>query len=295
MLQCIPRLKLLQMRCVSFERKEYRRSCRDWRRIDYRFIQSDCLPYRSAADRNPDHLCRLGNDADSRSDPGRRENHAEGQEGRSRCRDLRRSIDALITRRKFRAPVGINAIAHAVEALYAENKNPSTSSMAEEGIARLARALPIIVDDPQNMDARTDALSGASLCGQCLATVGMALHHKLCHTLGGSFGLPHAENSYRTVTTRNCVQRYSRSASDAADYGCAWHGFRTIRPLRSRACSERKDGLARPGVSPSPTWIAPQTWPCKAPTGIHGRLNAMQSATYYKEPGPANHPNRVVN
>lgn len=87
---------------------------------------------------------------------------------------------------------GINAIAHAVEALYAENKNPETSSKAEEGIAKLARALPTIVADPQNMDARTDALAGASLCGQCLADVGMALHHKLCHTLGGSFGLPHA-------------------------------------------------------------------------------------------------------
>lgn len=88
---------------------------------------------------------------------------------------------------------GINAIAHAVEALYAENRNPSTSSMAEEGIARLARALPTIAGDPLNMAARTDALSGAALCGQCLASVGMALHHKLCHTLGGSFDLPHAE------------------------------------------------------------------------------------------------------
>jgi maleylacetate reductase len=26
-----------------------------------------------------------------------------------------------------------------------------------------------------------------------LGNVGMALHHKLCHTLGGSFNLPHAE------------------------------------------------------------------------------------------------------
>lgn len=88
---------------------------------------------------------------------------------------------------------GINAVAHAVEALYAESKNPETSAMAVEGISRLSHALPIIAGDPQNIDARTDALHGASLCGQCLATVGMALHHKLCHTLGGSFDLPHAE------------------------------------------------------------------------------------------------------
>lgn len=87
---------------------------------------------------------------------------------------------------------GINAIAHAVEALYAKDRNAATSAMAVEGIEKLARALPVIARDPQDLDARSDALAGASLCGRCLAQVGMALHHKLCHTLGGTFGLPHA-------------------------------------------------------------------------------------------------------
>lgn len=88
---------------------------------------------------------------------------------------------------------GINAMAHAVEALYAQARNPVTSLMAEEGIRALGRALPRIVADPGDGGARSDALYGAWLCGICLGAVGMALHHKLCHVLGGSFGLPHAE------------------------------------------------------------------------------------------------------
>jgi len=88
---------------------------------------------------------------------------------------------------------GINAIAHAVEALYAKDANPITSLMAEEGIRALACALPKIATDPLDRAARGDALYGAFLCGACLGSVGMALHHKLCHTLGGSFDLPHAE------------------------------------------------------------------------------------------------------
>lgn len=88
---------------------------------------------------------------------------------------------------------GLNAMAHAVEALYAKTRNPVTSLMAEEGIRALGRALPRIVADPADGDARSDALYGAWLCGICLGAVGMALHHKLCHVLGGSFGLPHAE------------------------------------------------------------------------------------------------------
>jgi len=87
---------------------------------------------------------------------------------------------------------GINAIAHAAEALYAREANPVISLLAEEGIAALARALPKVTAQPDNIAARSDALYGAWLCGIALGSVGMALHHKLCHTLGGSFDLPHA-------------------------------------------------------------------------------------------------------
>ena len=90
-------------------------------------------------------------------------------------------------------PSGINAIAHCVEALYAENKNPIISLMAEEGIKALGESLPVIILELDNMEARNKALYGAWLSGTALGAVGMSIHHKLCHTLGGSFNLPHAE------------------------------------------------------------------------------------------------------
>ncbi|GHF16033.1 alcohol dehydrogenase [Amycolatopsis deserti] len=88
---------------------------------------------------------------------------------------------------------GINAMAHAVEALYSPQANPIVDGMALDAIARIARSLPTLVADPFDVDARADLLQAAWLAGTCLATVGMSLHHKLCHTLGGSFDLPHAE------------------------------------------------------------------------------------------------------
>ena len=94
---------------------------------------------------------------------------------------------------KIAGPSGMNAIAHCVEALYAENANPIVSLMAEEGIRALADSLPKVVARADDLEARTNALYGAWLAGACLGSVGMALHHKLCHTLGGSFNLPHAE------------------------------------------------------------------------------------------------------
>lgn len=88
---------------------------------------------------------------------------------------------------------GINAIAHAAEGLYAVDSNPVMNLMAKEGIAAISRSLPAIKNVVSDIQARSDALYGAWLCGMVLGNVGMALHHKLCHTLGGSFSLPHAE------------------------------------------------------------------------------------------------------
>jgi maleylacetate reductase len=87
---------------------------------------------------------------------------------------------------------GMNAIAHAVEGLYAPERNPITTLLAAEGLRALQGALPVIVQAPTDRAARAEALYGAWLCGTVLGSVGIALHHKLCHTLGGSFDMPHA-------------------------------------------------------------------------------------------------------
>jgi alcohol dehydrogenase class IV/protocatechuate 3,4-dioxygenase beta subunit len=87
----------------------------------------------------------------------------------------------------------VNALAHAVEALYSPDANPVVDAMALEAISGIARALPLVTADPSDVDARGELLQGAWLAGTCLGAVGMGLHHKLCHTLGGTFGLPHAE------------------------------------------------------------------------------------------------------
>jgi maleylacetate reductase len=115
---------------------------------------------------------------------------------------------------------GINAIAHAAEGLYSVEGNPIMNLMAEEGIAALGRALPRIVANPQDIGARGDALYGAWLCGTVLGHVGMALHHKLCHTLGGSFNLSHAEThtivlphalAYNSAAAPQAMQRIARA------------------------------------------------------------------------------------
>jgi maleylacetate reductase len=125
------------------------------------------------------------------------------------------------------ATSGLNAIAHSVEALYAEDANPIVSLMACAGIEALAAALPRIVEKPDDRDARWQALYGAWFSGVCLGAVGMGLHHKLCHTLGGAFDLPHSEThsivlphaaAYNARATKPAMARIAAAlgADDAA-------------------------------------------------------------------------------
>jgi maleylacetate reductase len=125
------------------------------------------------------------------------------------------------------ATSGMNAIAHAAEALYSATGNPIISLMAEEGIRALAESLPAIMRAPHDLAARTEAQYGCWLCGACLGAVGMALHHKLCHTLGGTLNLPHAEThtiilphaiAYNREATPEAMWRIARAlgATDAA-------------------------------------------------------------------------------
>ncbi|WP_413804984.1 maleylacetate reductase [Streptomyces sp. OE57] len=115
---------------------------------------------------------------------------------------------------------GVNAMAHAVEALYAQDRDPVAYLMAGEAIDALTRSLPVIARHPGDGEARADALYGAWLAATCLGTVGMALHHKVCHVLGGTFGLSHAET--HTVVLPHVVAYNGSAAPEAmARIACA--------------------------------------------------------------------------
>jgi alcohol dehydrogenase class IV len=102
--------------------------------------------------------------------------------------ELTTSLPAHVT-----GPSALNAIAHCVEAFYGPRANPIASLMAEEGIRALARGVPVAVERPGDLEARSDTLYGAYLAGAAFAAAGSGMHHKIAHILGGAFDLPHAD------------------------------------------------------------------------------------------------------
>ncbi len=128
------------------------------------------------------------------------------------------------------AASGMNAIAHCVEALYAVDGHPVASVLAEAGLRTIARSLPDVVRRPADLAARGDALLGSHLAGRALDLTSMGLHHRLCHVLGGSFGLPHALTHavvlpYVVAYNAPAATEALRVVADALGSPDAWTGL----------------------------------------------------------------------
>lgn len=144
-------------------------------------------------------------------------------------------------------PVGLtvtsalNAIAHAMEALYAPDRNPVIEAMVREALPAFRDALPVLIRAPQDQKARADALYAAWCCSTALGYVSMALHHKLAHVLGGSFGLPHAEThavllphttAYNEPAVGDLLKPIADTFGGSAGAGL-WHFARSLgAPMR---------------------------------------------------------------
>jgi maleylacetate reductase len=87
------------------------------------------------------------------------------------------------------AATAMNALAHAVESLYAPGANPVAEGAALRSTALFARGLP--ADPP----VAEDLALAAVLAGWAVGTTGLAVHHALCQTIVRGVGVPHAQTN----------------------------------------------------------------------------------------------------
>ncbi len=165
---------------------------------------------------------------------------------------------------KLSATSGMNAMAHCVEALYAYDANPISSLVAEEGIRSLAKALPMVVRDPSDVEARSLALYGAWLGGISLGATTTALHHKLCHVLGGAFDLPHSDTHtvlLPHVTAYNAAgapQAMARIGQALSPNGVTQSAARLLYDLEASMktpLSLESLGMNRDGIDRAAAWV----------------------------------------
>ncbi len=89
------------------------------------------------------------------------------------------------------AASGMSCLAHGVECAWSLQRSPEAEAVALACIARTAEALPAVVDDPEDLEARLAMLCAAALGARALTNAAMGVHHGLAQLLGGRTGLSH--------------------------------------------------------------------------------------------------------
>jgi maleylacetate reductase len=182
------------------------------------------------------------------------------------------------------ASSGLNAVAHCMEALYAADANPLTTAAAKAGLKLLASALPRLAAAPGDRAQRADALQGAWLAGYSLGTVQMALHHKLCHTLGGAFNLPHAETHaallpYTTAYNRDAAAGAMRSAAETLGVEDAPSEILAIARTISAPLSLREIGMLEADLDRAASLALERQYPNPAPVTLE-KIRVLLDAAF---------------
>jgi len=186
-------------------------------------------------------------------------------------------------------PSGINAMAHCVEGLYAFDGNPIVTLMAAAGIRALASALPRVVQEPANLDARADALYGAWLAGIVLGTASIGIHHKLCHTLGGTFNLPHAEVHtvilpHATAYNSSAVPEAMRIAAQALGAGDAAQGIFDLIERIGAPTALKDIGMPADGLDRAATLATESPYPNPRPVEYGPVRELLDNAYFGRRP-----------
>jgi alcohol dehydrogenase class IV len=148
----------------------------------------------------------------------------------------------------------MNCIAHGVEVAYSPARTPEAEAIGLACVARAAGALPRVVADPGDREARADMLAAAALGGRALQNATMGVHHGLSQLLGGRTGiahglanavvLPHAMRFNESVVPEE-LGRIGAALGDAGDPSGA--AARLVEgldlPTRLRDCGVDEDDL----------------------------------------------------
>ncbi len=183
-----------------------------------------------------------------------------------------------------------NAMAHAVEALYAAGANPVSSIFAEEGLRAVAAALPRLKNDPRDLAARWDALYGAWLCAVPLMTTGIALHHKAAHVIGGSWNLPHAAThavllphtvAYNAPATPEAMARAARALGAEETPGALFD----LLAGTGGPTSLKEIGMPEDGLDRAAEMIAAEPYPNPRPVERTAVRAMLDDAWHGRRPG----------
>ncbi len=91
------------------------------------------------------------------------------------------------------ACTGMDALVHAIEAAASTASSPITDNQAFAAIRRIRKYLPLVMQQPDNLEFRGQMMTGSLEAGLAFSNASLGAVHAMAHALGGLLDLPHGE------------------------------------------------------------------------------------------------------
>lgn len=104
------------------------------------------------------------------------------------------------------AATGCDAFVQAIEPYVSVDHNPITDSQCKEAIQLIQTALPEVVANGHNIEARTKMVEAEMLAGMAFNNANLGYVHAMAHQLGGQYDAPHGVCCALLLTT---VEEYN--------------------------------------------------------------------------------------
>lgn len=86
---------------------------------------------------------------------------------------------------------GLDALSQGLESIWNRNANPITVSLASRAVHLALCALPHLLEDPKNIEVRSEMMEASLLSGLAISVTRTALAHSISYPLTAHHGIPH--------------------------------------------------------------------------------------------------------
>ena len=86
---------------------------------------------------------------------------------------------------------GLDSLSHALESLWNNNRTSLSEAFAYQALALANEALPVILNEPDNLEKRAQMQQASLLAGLAISQTRTAIAHSISYPITSHFGVPH--------------------------------------------------------------------------------------------------------
>lgn len=125
---------------------------------------------------------------------------------------------------------GLDAVSHALESLWNKNRTPISEALALKSLAFANQAMPILINQPENLSYREMMQQAALMAGLAISRTRTAIAHAISYPLTMHLGVPHGLAC--SFTLPGLIKHYTRELDQGPIKMAMYETLKIIKKLK---------------------------------------------------------------